>query len=250
MRKLWSRIPIRLRAVFSLILVLALLLGLWGATGWAWPTPLLAFRAVERSHAFGPGEILVQEPITYGDIEQVHDGAPDYFMVSRAGDNFQVLTLNRRLGFLWAEGDLVRGSGLLHTSEQTPLALWTVRDFLSASTFLEEEGKDLHSWREAWEQQVVVCSSDPSITDVEVTLVHHYRFHRENELAAAELDVVSGPVRAQPVGEGVYLARLWCEEPEEAASGQYSGWGRSQDIAVAGYDGAGTLVWASEPEPE
>ena len=246
MRKLWGRIPIRLRAAGALMLALAALLGLWGATGWAWPTPLLAFRAAERSHAFGPGEILVQEPITSGDIEQVHDGAPDYFMVSRAGDNFQVLTLNRRLGFLWAEGDFFQGPGLLHTSEEVPLAWWTVADFLSASTSLEM-GENPHRWREAWEQQVVVCSSDPSITSVEVTLVHHYRFHQEGDLAA-DLDVVSGPVRAQPVGDGVYLARLWCEEPEETGSGLYSGWGRTEDISVRGYDGSGALVWASEPE--
>ena len=47
LREHWEDLPIRLRAGLSaLFLVLALLL-LWWLSGWAWPTPTLAHRAME-----------------------------------------------------------------------------------------------------------------------------------------------------------------------------------------------------------
>ena len=65
MKKRLRPLPVRVRLVLSLVLLVLTFFLAWWASGWAWPTRGLAYRALETAHGFGPGEIVAQGEISF-----------------------------------------------------------------------------------------------------------------------------------------------------------------------------------------
>ena len=93
---------------------------------------------------------------------------------------------------------------------------------------------------------MAVLSGDPEIVRVEAYVASRYFFHNGDWEARREMEVQSPVVETRPVGEGVYLASIPCEEPPETQT--YNSWSRCSTTVVRGYDAAGALVYDSSAE--
>ena len=235
MKKYLRSLPVRVRLALSLPLLVLSFFLLWWATGWAWPTQTLAFRALETEYGFGPGEIAAQGEITFDPgYAGRYRALPSFWLVSRAEDAFAVALLEHRPGPLWralTDIFLAPPFQILTPTEETPLAaaLLAVAEGplrFSDGQWLEDDTEYLFA----------VCALDPAISRVEVTM--NYTYHLDTDDAPKESDPVTA--EARPVAEGVWLARVRLPNPLEGRNGGYS-----FNRRLLGYDAAGTLVYDS-----
>lgn len=234
MRERLRRLSVRARLVLSLFLLILAFFLAWWAAGWAWPTRELAYRALETAHAFGPGEIVAQGEITFSDRFLPRD-SQDVWMLARSGDAFAAATLEQAPGPLWRGGDPARYAfqPLAPTAEAPLAAVLLARADglarLSGGVWLDDETEYL------W----AVCTLNPDIVRAEVAMNYTYHLYTDSGLGPS---MVSDPVtvQAQPVAEGVWLARVRLPNPLEGHSGGYS-----PNCALRGYDATGKLVYDS-----
>ena len=237
LRERWSDLPIRLRAgLAALFLVLTFLL-LWWLSGWAWPTPTLAHRALEREHLFGRGEIVAEGEITHSEDASHSSGQGTHFVVSKADGRYAASVLRPKWGFLWRSAQAFSWPFfVLSPTEEAPLAY----SFLASdSIYTVNSGS---AWISGWDYLLLVVSDDPDIVRVEVTMNYTYRLSTgEGYGEPMESDPVTA--QAQPVADGVWLARVQSPDPLEGRSGGYSA-----NYSLRGYDAAGQLIYDSGPQ--
>ena len=237
MKKCLRPLPVRVRLVLSLVLLVLTFFLAWWASGWAWPTRGLAYRALETAHGFGPGEIVAQGEISFEKGYSNQSGA-DYsaWMAGRFGDSFAFSVLEQAPGPLWRGNDPLRYAfQVLTPTEETPLAAALLAQadgpfgrrpvgtpFLFQSEYL-------------W----AICTLDPAIVRVEVTMNYTYRLGTDVDFSdPMESDPVTA--QAQPMAEGVWLARVRLPDPLEGRGGVYS-----TNHSLRGYDADGVLIYDS-----
>ena len=224
----WTRLPVRLRAALAALGLLCALFLLWWLSGWAWPTRELAHRAQERSHLFGPGELVARGEIVLSEDAWGRRGTD--FLVSRSGDRFAVSVLSPKWRLLW------------QGSESSPWPFYvlspTQEDPLSYS-FLElgvltavSEGR---SWTDGLEYLLLVASIAPEVVRVEVTMGVAGRAALEQDPDWLDHHGVTAPGEA--LAPGLWTARL-------RLIGQTSG---TTLVRLRGYDAAGALRYDSGP---
>lgn len=237
MKKRPHPLPIRVRLVLSLILLVLAFFLAWWSTGWAWPTRELAYRALETAHGFGPGEIVAQGEVTFEEGYSNWSGAGfSAWMAGRSGDSFAFSVLEQAPGPLWRGSDPLRYAfQVLTPTEDAPLA---------ATLLAQADGPFgtrpvgtpflLHS-----EYLWAICALDPAIVRVELTMNYTYNFAVGDDFSdPIESDPVTA--QAQPVAEGVWLARVRLPDPLEGHAGGYSA-----NHSLRGYDADGQLVYDS-----
>ena len=237
MKKCLRPLPVRVRLVLSLVLLVLTFFLAWWASGWAWPTRGLAYRALETAHGFGPGEIVAQGEISFEKGYSNQSGA-DYsaWMAGRFGDSFAFSVLEQAPGPLWRGNDPLRYAfQVLTPTEETPLA---------AALLAQADGPFgrrpvgtpflFHS-----EYLWAICTLDPAIVRVEVTMNYTYRLGTDVDFSdPMESDPVTA--QAQPMAEGVWLARVRLPDPLEGRGGVYS-----TNQSLRGYDADGVLIYDS-----
>lgn len=232
LRERWEDLPIRLRAGLSaLFLVLALLL-LWWLSGWAWPTPTLAHRAMEREHLFGRGEIVAE-----GEITRSEDASPMHqpgtrFVVSERDGRYAVSILRPKWGFLWrSDEDYFWHFFALSPTEEAPLAY----SFLATDSIYTVSSGMVHT--SGLEYLLLVASADPDIVRVEVTMDLVSRDELEQDPDWVLHHGVTVEATETEPSSGLWLAPITLEE----TSG-------STYIVLRGYDAAGALVYTYIPQ--
>ncbi|MCC2259240.1 hypothetical protein AAAT94_05370 [Intestinimonas aquisgranensis] len=237
MKKCLRPLPVRVQLVLSLVLLVLTFFLAWWASGWAWPTRGLAYRALETAHGFGPGEIVAQGEISFEKGYSNQSGA-DYsaWMAGRFGDSFAFSVLEQAPGPLWRGNDpLCYAFQVLTPTEETPLA---------AALLAQADGPFgrrpvgtpflFHS-----EYLWAICTLDPAIVRVEVTMNYTYRLGTDVDFSdPMESDPVTA--QAQPMAEGVWLARVRLPDPLEGRGGVYS-----TNHSIRGYDADGVLIYDS-----
>lgn len=211
------RLDIRAKAALAALGLALALLALWGATGWAWPTPQMAFRALERSHAFGPGRIVAQGT-TSADPDP--GGTDSRFIVSRSGDVFGIAVLRPAYLLLWEEDDgLPIGFLLLRPTEDYPLPFY----FLDTYRPWPSQGGS--------RQQMAVVCADPAAVRVELSMVWIPMEVPVGERAAwAEEHCAT--VTCSPAGEGVWTGTV-----------DLTGSGGTSYVRPRAYDAQGRLLY-------
>lgn len=222
MRKVWNRVPVRVRAALAALALAAALLVLWGAAAdWAVPSPRLALRLAEREHAYGPGQIVAQGELVFQESAQ---GQGRRWLVSRSGDRFAAVVLERRLDVLWRCEDFLPP---MRPTEEAPLGF----AFLGQTVL-----REIHygnSRVTGMEYILAVCSGDPEIVSVELTMgVMPREFADDPGGWLAEHGVT---VQCAPAGEGV-----WVGQP--VLMGQSGG---STNVRLRGYGADGELIYDS-----
>ena len=233
LRERWEDLPIRLRAGLSaLFLVLALLL-LWWLSGWAWPTPTLAHRAMEREHLFGRGEIVAE-----GEITRSEDASPmhqpgTHFVVSERDGRYIVSLLRPKWGFLWRSAeDLFWPYQVLIPTEEDPLAY----GFLAGDPLYTADGSGLlHAY--GWGELLLVVSADPDIVRVEVTMDLVSQDELEQDPDWGRHHGVTVEATETGPGSGLWLAPVILEKS-----------GGTVYVVLRGYDAAGELVYTYIPQ--
>ena len=229
-------LPIRVRLALSLILLVLAFFLVWFCTGWAWPTRELAYRALETSHGFGPGEIVAQGEVTFEEgYSNRYTDRPSAWMIGRFGDSFAAAVLEQTPGPLWRACDIY-GFQVLTSTEETPLV---AAELAKADRFFRlSDGQ----WDDETEYLWAICALDPAIVRVEMTMNYTYRLAIGDGYSdPMESDPVT--VQAQPMGSGVWLARVRSPDPLEGRSGGYS-----VNYSLRGYGAAGQLLCDSGPQ--
>ena len=237
MKKRLRPLPVRVRLALSLLLLVLSFFLVWFCTGWAWPTRELAYRALETAYGFGPGEIVAQGEITFEEGYSNQSGSGfSAWMAGRFGDSFAFSVLKQAPGPLWRRSEPLRYAfQVLTPTEETPLA---------ATLLAQADGPFgsrpvgtpflLHS-----EYLWAICALDPAIVRVELTMNYTYRLVVGDGYGdPLESDPVTA--QAQPVADGVWLARVRLPDPLEGRSGGYSA-----NHSLRGYDADGQLVYDS-----
>lgn len=229
-------LPVRVRLALSLLLLVLTFFLAWWATGWAWPTRELAYRALEITHAFGPGEIVSQGEVTFEEgYSNRFVSRPSVWMVSRFGDSFGLSVLEQTPGPLWRECDVrYYGFQVLTPTGEAPLSAAELAKADALSRLSDGQWLDGDT-----EYLWAICALDPAIVRVEVTMNYTYRLGTGTGYGdPIESDLVTA--QAQPVAEGVWLARVRLPNPLEGRSGGYSA-----NHSLRGYDADGQLVYDS-----
>lgn len=225
MRKSWKHLPVRLRAALAALALFLALLTLWGFLGWAVPVPRLALRLAERAHAYGPGQIAARGELSFQSEESAPMAGKTWF-VSRMDDRFAAVVLERKLGVLWQ----CRDFWVLRPTEEAPLSF----TYLGWTTIAEVSHGIVA--QTGMEEIVAVCSSDPEIVSVELTM------------GIMPLDYTDGPaawlaergvtVTCTPAGEQVWVGQV-------VLADQISG---ATVARLRGYDADGTLLYDARTE--
>ena len=229
-------LPIRVRLALSLILLVLAFFLVWFCTGWAWPTRELAYRALETSHGFGPGKIVAQGEVAFEEgYSNRYTDHPSAWMIGRFGDSFAAAVLEQTPGPLWRACDIY-GFQVLTSTEETPLV---AAELAKADRFFRlSDGQ----WDDETEYLWAICALDPAIVRVEMTMNYTYRLAIGDGYSdPMESDPVT--VQAQPMGSGVWLARVRSPDPLEGRSGGYS-----VNYSLRGYGADGKLVYDSGPQ--
>ena len=229
-------LPIRVRLALSLILLVLAFFLVWFCTGWAWPTRELAYRALETAYGFGPGEIVAQGEVTFEEgYSSRYTDRPSAWMIGRFGDSFAAAVLEQTPGPLWRACDIY-GFQVLTSTEETPLV---AAELAKADRFFRlSDGQ----WDDETEYLWAICALDPAIVRVEMTMNYTYRLAIGDGYSdPMESDPVT--VQAQPMGSGVWLARVRSPDPLEGRSGGYS-----VNYSLRGYGADGKLVYDSGPQ--
>lgn len=232
LRERWSDLPIRLRAgLAALFLVLTFLL-LWWLSGWAWPTPTLAHRALEREHLFGRGEIVAEGEITHSEDASHSSGQGTHFVVSKADGRYAASVLRPKWGFLWRSAQAFSWPFfVLSPTEEAPLAY----SFLASdSIYTVNSGSAGIS---GWDYLLLVASDDPDIVRVEVTMDLVSRDELEQDPDWGFHHGVTVVATETEPGSGLWLAPITLEK---TVGGTY--------IVLRGYDAAGKLVYTYIPQ--
>lgn len=226
-------LPVRVRLALSLLLLVLAFFLAWWSTGWAWPTRELAYRALETAHGFGPGEIVAQGEVTFEEgYSNRYTDRPSAWMIGRSGDSFAAAVLEQTPGPLWRACDIYNFQ-VLTATQGAPLV---AAELAKADRFFRlPDGQ----WDDETEYLWAVCALDPAIIRVELTMNYTYRLSTgEGYGEPMESDPVTA--QAQPVADGVWLARVQSPDPLEGRSGGYSA-----NYSLRGYDAAGQLVYDS-----
>ena len=229
-------LPVRVRLALSLILLVLAFFLAWFCTGWAWPTRELAYRALETSHGFGPGKIVAQGEVAFEEgYSNRYTDHPSAWMIGRFGDSFAAAVLEQTPGPLWRACDIY-GFQVLTSTEETPLV---AAELAKADRFFRlSDGQ----WDDETEYLWAICALDPAIVRVEMTMNYTYRLAIGDGYSdPMESDPVT--VQAQPMGSGVWLARVRSPDPLEGRSGGYS-----VNYSLRGYGADGKLVYDSGPQ--
>lgn len=232
LREHWEDLPIRLRAGLSaLFLVLALLL-LWWLSGWAWLTPTLAHRALERENLFGRGEIVAEGQITPSEDAFHSSDQGTRFVVSERDGRYAVSVLQSKWGFLWRGAQAFSWPFFaLSPTEEDPLAY----SFLSIDYIYTVSSGMVRAY--GLEYLLLVASADPNIVRVEVTmdLVSQDELEQDPDWGLHH-GVTIEATETEP-GSGLWLAPITLEKT-----------GGSSYVALRGYDAAGELVYTYIPQ--
>lgn len=229
-------LPVRVRLVLSLLLLVLTFFLAWWATGWAWPTRELAYRALETAHGFGPGEIVAQGEVTFEEgYSNRYTGRPSAWIAGRSGDSFAFSVLSQAPGPLWRGSDPLRYAfQVLTPTEETPLVAAELSEAEGLSRLSDGQwlaGDTEYLW--------AICALDPAIVRVEVTMNYTYRLDTGVGYGdPMESDPVTA--QAQPMGSGVWLARVRLPDPLEGRGGAYSA-----NHSLRGYGADGRLIYDS-----
>lgn len=229
-------LPVRVRLALSLLLLVLAFFLVWLFTGWAWPTRELAYRALETAYGFGPGEIVAQGEVTFEEgYSNRYTGRPSAWIAGRSGDSFAFSVLSQAPGPLWRGSDPLRYAfQVLTPTEETPLAAAELSEADGPSRLSDGQWLDGDT-----EYLWAICALDPAIVRVELTMNYTYRLVVGDGYSdPMESDPVTA--QAQPVAEGVWLARVRLPNPLEGRSGGYSA-----NYSFRGYDADGHLVYDS-----
>ena len=229
-------LPIRVRLTLSLILLVLTFFLSWWSTGWAWPTRELAYRALETANGFGPGEIVAQGEVTFEEgYSNRYLRRPSAWMVGRFGGSFAAAVLEQAPGPLWREHDIrYYGFQVLTPTEEVPLTAAELAQADAAPYLFDGQWVDRDT-----EYLWAICALDPAIVRVEITMNYTYRLAvGEGYSDSMESDPVTA--QAQPVAEGVGLARVRLPNPLEGRAGGYSA-----NHTLRGYDADGKLIYDS-----
>lgn len=232
LKERWHDLPIRLRAGLSaLFLVLALFL-LWWLSGWAWPTPTLAHRALEREHLFGRGEIVAEGEITHAEEASPMHQPGTHFVVSERDGCYAVSVLRPKWGFLWrSTEDLFWSYQVLIPTEESPL----VYGFLVSDPIYTVRSGSVGT--SGWDYLLLVASADPDIVRVEVTMDLVSRDELEQDPDWGLHHGVTVEATETGSGSGLWLAPITLEKT-----------GGSTYIVLRGYNAAGALVYTYIPQ--
>ena len=156
-------------------------------------------------------------------------------MIGRSGDFFAAAVLEQTPGPLWRRSTpLYYSFQVLTPTEETPLAATLLAQADGPSRLFDGQwlnGDTEYLW--------AICALDPAIVRVELTMNYTYRLVVGDGYSdPMESDPVTA--QAQPVAEGVWLARVRLPDPLEGRSGGYSA-----NHSLRGYDAAGALVYDS-----
>ena len=239
MKKRLHPLPIRVRLALSLILLVLAFFLAWFCIGWAWPTRELAYRALETAYGFGPGEIVAQGEDAFEEgYSSRYTNRPSAWMIGRSGDSFAAAVLEQTPGPLWRRTSQLRyGFQVLTPTEETPLVATELSEAKGPSRLSDGQWLDGDT-----EYMWAICALDPAIIRVEITM--NYTYHLYTSVGYGD-PMESDPVtaQAQPVAEGVWLARVRLPNPLEGRSGGYSA-----NHSLRGYDAAGELVYTYTPQ--
>ena len=232
LKERWHDLPIRLRAGLSaLFLVLALFL-LWWLSGWAWPTPTLAHRALERENLFGRGKIVAEGEIPHSEDAPHSSDQGTHFVVSERDGRYAVSILRPKWGFLWRSAEnFYWPYQVLIPTEENPL----VYGFL-----VSEPIYTIHSGSvgtSGWDYLLLAASADPDIVRLEVTMDLVSRDELEQDPDWGLHHGVTVEATETEPGSGLWLAHA---VPEGRNGSTY--------VALRGYDAAGALVYTYIPQ--
>lgn len=232
LRERWHDLPIRLRAGLSaFFLVLALFL-LWWLSGWAWPTPTLAHRALERENLFGRGEIVVEGEITRSEDTSHSSDQGTHFVVSERDGRYAVSVLRSKWGFLWRSAeDFFWPYQVLIPTEEDPLAY----GFLAGDPLYTADSGMVRAY--GWEELLLVASADPDIVRVEVTMDLVSRDELEQDPDWGLHHGVTVEATETGPGSGLWLAPITLEKS-----------GGTVYVILRGYDADGDLVYTYIPQ--
>ena len=239
MKKRLRPLPVRVRLALSLLLLVLSFFLVWFCTGWAWPTRELAYRALETAYGFGPGEIVAQGEVTFEEgYSNRYTNRPSAWMIGRSGDSFAAAVLEQTPGPLWRRSTPLRYSfQVLTPTEEVPLAAAELSEADGPSRL--SDGQWLNGDTEyLW----AICALDPAIVRVELTMNYTYNF-AVGDGYSDPLESAPVTAQAQPVADGVWLARVRLPDPLEGRSGGYSA-----NHSLRGYDADGQLVYDSGPQ--
>lgn len=236
MKKRLHPLPIRVRLALSLILLVLVFFLAWFCIGWAWPTRELAYRALETAYGFGPGEIVAQGEVTFEEgYSNRYTNRPSAWMISHFGDSFAAAVLEQTPGPLWQECDIrYYGFQVLTPTEETPLAAAELAKADGPSRLFDGQWMDGDT-----EYLWAICALDPAIVRVELTMNYTYNF-AVGDGYSDPLESEPVTAQAQPVADGVWLARVRLPDPLEGRAGGYSA-----NHSLRGYDADGQLVYDS-----
>lgn len=230
-------LPVRVRLALSLLLLVLAFFLVWFCTGWAWPTRELAYRALETAYGFGPGEIVAQGEDAFEEgYSSRYTNRPSAWMIGRSGDSFAAAVLEQTPGPLWRRSTPLYYSSfqVLTPTEETPLAATLLAQADGPSRLFDGQWLDGDT-----EYLWAICALDPAIVRVELTMNYTYRLAVGDGYSdPLESDPVTA--QAQPVADGVWLARVRLPDPLEGRSGGYSA-----NHSLRGYDAAGALIYDS-----
>ena len=237
MKKRLRPLPVRVRLALSLLLLVLAFFLVWFCTGWAWPTRELAYRALETAYGFGPGEIVAQGEDSFEEgCSSRYTNRPSAWMIGRSGDSFAAAVLEQTPGPLWRRSTPLYYSSfqVLTPTEETPLAATLLAQADGPSRLFDGQWLDGDT-----EYLWAICALDPAIVRVELTMNYTYRLAVGDGYSdPLESDPVTA--QAQPVADGVWLARVRLPDPLEGRSGGYSA-----NHSLRGYDAAGALIYDS-----
>lgn len=227
-------LPVRVRLALSLLLLVLSFFLVWFCTGWAWPTRELAYRALETAYGFGPGEIVAQGEVTFEEgYSNRYTNCPSAWMIGRSGDSFAAAVLEQTPGPLWRACDIYDFQ-VLTATQGAPLV---AAELAKADRFFRlPDGQWLNGDTEyLW----AICALDPAIVRVELTMNYTYNF-AVGDGYSDPLESAPVTAQAQPVADGVWLARVRLPDPLEGRSGGYSA-----NHFLRAYDADGQLVYDS-----
>lgn len=232
LKERWHDLPIRLRAGLSaLFLVLALFL-LWWLSGWAWPTPTLAHRALERENLFGRGKIVAEGEIPHSEDAPHSSDQGTHFVVSEGDGRYAVSILRPKWGFLWRSAEnFYWPYQVLIPTEENPL----VYGFL-----VSEPIYTIHSGSvgtSGWDYLLLAASADPDIVRLEVTMDLVSRDELEQDPDWGLHHGVTVEAAETRPGSGLWLAHA---VPDGDNGSAY--------VALRGYNAAGDLVYTYIPQ--
>lgn len=223
MTRYWNRVPLRLRAALAALALVLALFVLWGFLGWAVLSPGMAFRLAEREHAYGPGTVLARGELSFQADESALEEGRTWF-VSRSGDRFAAVILERKLGVLWQCRDFLPP---MRPTVEDPLAF----TFLGKTVLHEFDNGNSHVT--GCEYVLAICSGDPEIVSVELTMgIMPSQFADDPAGWLSENGVT---VQCTPVGD-----QVWVGQP--VMMGQTGG---TTTVRLRGRGADGNLIYDS-----